>query len=101
LTRDRIDEARAAHKKYRVGTMSDEAMDEEFNKLHNALLNEPEKGHTVELIRGVNLKRTLIVVGMNFFQQATGQAFLSQYGMRRLIMQIGLSWLTMCQVLSS
>lgn len=60
--------------------MSDDAINAEFSQLHQALLNEPEQGHTVELFRGKNLKRTAIVVGMNFFQQATGQTFASQYG---------------------
>jgi SP family sugar:H+ symporter-like MFS transporter len=60
--------------------MSDDAIELEFTKLHEALLNEPEQGRTVELFQGINKKRTAIVVGMNFFQQATGQAFASQYG---------------------
>lgn len=80
MTVNRVDEARVAHKKYREGTMSDDAIELEFNQLHQALLEEPEQGHTVELFQGVNLKRTAIVAGMNFFQQATGQAFASQYG---------------------
>jgi MFS family permease len=80
MTVNRMDEAREAHKKYREGTMPDEAIEVEFNQLHQSLLDEPEQGHTVELFQGVNRKRTAIVVGMNFFQQATGQAFASQYG---------------------
>lgn len=47
------------HKKYSIGS-----------HLHSA----------VELFQGVNKKRTAIVVAMNFFQQATGQAFASTYG---------------------
>lgn len=77
---DRIEEAKAAHYKYRVGTMSDEAIDFEFDLLHQALVAEPEQGHTKELFQGTNLKRTAIVVATNFFQQATGQTFASQYG---------------------
>jgi SP family sugar:H+ symporter-like MFS transporter len=80
MTVNRMEEARAAHKKYREGTMSDEAIELEFNQLHQALLDEPEQGHTIELFQGVNRKRTAIVVGVNFFQQATGQAVASQYG---------------------
>lgn len=60
--------------------MSDEAIDFEFDSLHQALLAEPEQGRSVELFHGTNLKRTAIVVGTNFFQQATGQTFASQYG---------------------
>jgi hypothetical protein len=60
--------------------MPDEAIETEFNQLNESLLNEPEQGRTVELFQGTNTKRTLIVMGVNFFQQATGQAFASQYG---------------------
>lgn len=60
--------------------MSDEAIDFEFDSFHQALLAEPEQGHTKELFQGTNLKRTGIVIGTNFFQQATGQSFASQYG---------------------
>lgn len=60
--------------------MSEEAIDLEFDYLHEAFLAEPEQGHTSELAKGTNLKRTAIVVGLNFFQQATGQTFSSQYG---------------------
>jgi hypothetical protein len=80
MMNNRLEEARAAHHKYRKGTMSSEAIDMEFNYLYEALLSEPEQGHTVELVKGTNLKRTAIVIGVNFFQQATGQSFASQYG---------------------
>lgn len=77
---DRIEEAKVAHHKYRVGTMSQDAIDSEFDSLLRALRDEPEQGHTKELLHGTNLKRTAIVVTTNFFQQATGQSFASQYG---------------------
>lgn len=80
MMQDRIEEAKAAHRKYREGTMSDEAIDFEFELAHQGLLAEPEQGHTLELFHGTNLKRTAIVVATNFFQQATGQTFASQYG---------------------
>lgn len=80
MVQNRLDEARIAHKKYREGTMPDQAIELEFQHLHEALLAEPEQGHTVELFQGTNIKRTAIVLGMNFFQQATGQTFASQYG---------------------
>lgn len=60
--------------------MTEEAIETEFQKLQDALKKEPEQGHTIELFQGVNLKRTAIVLGVNFFQQATGQTFSSQYG---------------------
>jgi hypothetical protein len=53
---------------------------EEFSLPQKGLEEEPEQGHFKELFSNVNRKRTAIVVGLNFFQQATGQAFASQYG---------------------
>ncbi|KAK1720215.1 hypothetical protein CaCOL14_005865 [Colletotrichum acutatum] len=80
LLRDRVEEARKAHHLLREGTMSDDDIAHEFSKIQQSLLDEPEQGRTKELFQGVNRKRTAIAVGMSFFQQATGQAFASQYG---------------------
>jgi MFS transporter, SP family, sugar:H+ symporter len=60
--------------------LSDVEIDQEFEALRLALANEPEQGKFVELFHGYNRKRTLIVIFVNMFQQATGQAFASQYG---------------------
>lgn len=60
--------------------MPDAAIALEFSKIQQSLADEPEQGRTRELFQGVNRKRTAIAVGMSFFQQATGQAFASQYG---------------------
>ena len=40
----------------------------------------PEKGTFMELWRGTNLKRTLIIIGANICAQLTGQSFGSKYG---------------------
>ncbi|KAJ0295984.1 hypothetical protein COL5a_003047 [Colletotrichum fioriniae] len=80
LLRDRVEEARKAHYLLREGTMSEDDISHEFSKIQQSLLDEPEQGRTKELFQGVNRKRTAIAVGMSFFQQATGQAFASQYG---------------------
>ncbi|KAI8254652.1 High-affinity glucose transporter ght1 [Colletotrichum sp. SAR 10_77] len=80
LLRDRTEEAKTAHHALRAGTMSDDAIALEFAKIQQSLADEPEQGRTRELFQGVNRKRTAIAVGMSFFQQATGQAFASQYG---------------------
>ncbi|KAK1519802.1 sugar transporter [Colletotrichum paranaense] len=80
LLRDRVEEARKAHHLLREGTMSENDISNEFAKIQQFLLDEPEQGRTKELFQGVNRKRTAIAVGMSFFQQATGQAFASQYG---------------------
>ncbi|EXF74444.1 sugar transporter [Colletotrichum fioriniae PJ7] len=80
LLRDRVEEARKAHYLLREGTMSEDDISHEFSKIQQSLLDEPEQGRTKELFQGMNRKRTAIAVGMSFFQQATGQAFASQYG---------------------
>ncbi|KAL3470021.1 general substrate transporter [Aspergillus californicus] len=77
---NRREEAKANLQKFRQGALTDEEIDNEFKELEFALENEVEQGRFVELFQGKNLKRTLIVVAVNFFQQATGQAFSSQYG---------------------
>lgn len=66
--------------KLRDGAFTEEEVEREFRELQFALESEVEQGKFSELFRGVNLKRTLIVVAVNFFQQAVGQAFVSQYG---------------------
>ncbi|KAF4911087.1 MFS transporter fmqE [Colletotrichum viniferum] len=80
LTQDRVEEAHASLKNLRVGTMTDAEIDEQFAALQYALKQEVEQGKYWELFKGVNLKRTAVVMIMNFFQQATGQAFASTYG---------------------
>ncbi|KAJ0310855.1 hypothetical protein Brms1b_008483 [Colletotrichum noveboracense] len=75
-----FEEAHASLKKLRVGTITDPEIDEQFAALQYALKQEVEQGKYWELFKGVNLKRTAVVMVMNFFQQATGQAFASTYG---------------------
>ncbi|KAL1869974.1 hypothetical protein VTK73DRAFT_2895 [Phialemonium thermophilum] len=41
---------------------------------------ETEQGRFWDIFRSPHRKRTLLVVGINFFQQATGQQFASQFG---------------------
>lgn len=76
----RVEEAHKSLEKLRQGAFSEEEIDNEFRELEFALENETEKGKLIEVFQGLNLKRTLIVVAVNFFQQSTGQAFSSQYG---------------------
>lgn len=76
----RNDEAKLNLRLLREGAFSEEEIDEQFAELQYALELEQEKGKFTEIFHGVNLKRTALVVVVNFFQQATGQAFASQYG---------------------
>lgn len=77
LTKDRPKEARASLAKLRAGVLSDSEINEQFEVLRVALANEPDQGKFKELFQVKNLKRTDVVVAMNFFQKAIGQAFVS------------------------
>ncbi|TVY82030.1 Hexose transporter HXT13 [Lachnellula suecica] len=80
LSKGRTEEARTALAQLRHGTISPDEMEHELLATQITLEKESERGHLKELWQGVNFKRTMIVIFVNFFQQATGQAFASQYG---------------------
>lgn len=84
LQKNRIDEARHNLGLLRQGSAryaSESDIDQEFVELQRQLERESEKGSFMEIFRGrTNLTRTFIVVIINFFQQASGQGFISQYG---------------------
>ncbi|KAM0257773.1 hypothetical protein ACHAPA_011569 [Fusarium lateritium] len=75
-----IAEAWKSLQQIRAGAFTDEEIEAEFTELKVSLEQETEQGRFIELLRGNNLKRTLIVMAVNFYQQAGGQAFVSQYG---------------------
>ncbi|KAF4448945.1 hypothetical protein F53441_7714 [Fusarium austroafricanum] len=80
LRQNRVEDARKSLEDIRKGAFTDEQIEAEFQELRVSLEQETEQGRLVELLRGLNFKRTLIVMVVNFFQQASGQAFMSQYG---------------------
>ncbi|CEN59436.1 hypothetical protein ASPCAL01886 [Aspergillus calidoustus] len=80
LQQNRVEEAKLSLQKLRQGAFTQEEITNELKEVEFALANEAEQGRFAELFQGKNLKRTLIVAAVNFFQQATGQAFSSQYG---------------------
>ncbi|KAL4945413.1 hypothetical protein BDV06DRAFT_209519 [Aspergillus oleicola] len=69
LQRNKVEEAKQSLRKFREGAFTEEQIDDEFKELEFALENEVEQGRFIELFRGTNFKRTLIVVA----------AFTSQY----------------------
>ncbi|PKS08488.1 hypothetical protein jhhlp_004872 [Lomentospora prolificans] len=79
LRQGRNEEALASLKKLREGPFTEEQIAAEFSELKTSLENEVEQGKFIELFQGSNLKRTLIVIVINFLMQASGQAFASQY----------------------
>ncbi|RAK97661.1 putative sugar transporter [Aspergillus ibericus CBS 121593] len=80
LQRGRMDEAKRNIYRLREGCFNEEEIEAEFHELQAALEREADSGAWTDLVKGVDLKRTALVVMVNFFQQATGQAFASQYG---------------------
>jgi hypothetical protein len=75
-----VEEAKASLQRLREGSFTADQVDKEFRELEFALENEGEQGNFIELFREKNFKRTFIVVVVNFFRQATGQAVTPQYG---------------------
>lgn len=79
LRQNRNEEALESLRKFRLGPYTEEEVQAEFSELKTSLENEVEQGKFIELFQGSNLKRTLIVIAVNFLMQASGQAFASQY----------------------
>ncbi|CAK7199019.1 hypothetical protein SEUCBS139899_001687 [Sporothrix eucalyptigena] len=52
---------------------------EEITAIREALQEEIHKSRWIDLFRGTNLRRTMLVIVFYFFQQCTGQAFASTY----------------------
>jgi len=77
---DRTEDARTSLRKLRQGTMTEQEIEKDLEQQALALIQAPEQGKFIELFQGSTLKRILVAMGINFFQQATGQAFVSQYG---------------------
>jgi MFS transporter, SP family, sugar:H+ symporter len=80
LIRGRREEALDSLTKLRRGRFTDEEIEQEFRHLQSTIDATVETGRFREMFQGTNLKRTLIVVGVNIFLQLTGQNFVSLYG---------------------
>lgn len=80
LRKNRVDEAWHNLRQLRKDAFTEEQIEAEFKEIRVSLEQEVEQGKFIELLQGNNLKRTIIVILVNFLQQAGGQAFVSQYG---------------------
>ncbi|RYP48055.1 hypothetical protein DL768_005977 [Monosporascus sp. mg162] len=80
LIKGREEEARASLQALRQGKFSQAQIDAELEEQKASLAMDAEKGNLKEIFFGTNLKRTLIVIGVNVFLQLTGQNFSSVYG---------------------
>ncbi|KAL4925284.1 sugar porter family MFS transporter [Aspergillus undulatus] len=80
LSKDRDEDALASLRRLRPNDDTTNGNCEaELQDIREALHEEVHKASWTDLVRGTNLRRTLIVVACYFFQQATGQAFVSTY----------------------
>ena len=80
LIKDREGDALRSLQRLRRGRFTDEEIAVEFRDLKSTLNVASEKGKFKEILRGVNLKRTLITIGANVLYQLTGQIFINTYG---------------------
>ncbi|RYP91456.1 hypothetical protein DL770_002395 [Monosporascus sp. CRB-9-2] len=80
LIKGREEEARASLQALRQGKFSQAQIDAELEEQKASLAMDAEKGNLKEIFSGTNLKRTLIVIGVNVFLQLTGQNFSTVYG---------------------
>ncbi|CAI7646358.1 unnamed protein product [Penicillium pancosmium] len=80
LLRDREPEAFEALRKLKPKNIPEEELRAEFDLLSLKVSEQLQKKSFSDLFTKPNRLRTFVVVMSNFFQQATGQAFASQYG---------------------
>ncbi|KAF2176432.1 general substrate transporter [Zopfia rhizophila CBS 207.26] len=80
LQKDRPEEAMRSLRLLRQGRYTDEQIENEFREFQSTIDCTVNRGSLQELFQGTNLKRTLIVIGVNAFLQLTGQNFSSVYG---------------------
>jgi MFS transporter, SP family, sugar:H+ symporter len=78
--KDRHANARESLQVYREGKFTDEEIDNEIGMIVAGIRRESEKGSFLDIFRSQQIRRTMVVVGANFFMQATGQQFTSIYG---------------------
>ncbi|KAI0483331.1 general substrate transporter [Xylariaceae sp. FL0804] len=79
---NRTEEALESLTLLRKGKFTEEEIEEEFQEIlaHVEHEREKEQGVFKDMFRGSNRRRTAVILIINFFLQATGQSFVSQYG---------------------
>ena len=80
LSKGRDVDALASLTVLRQGRYSQEEIRHELLEIQDTIEALAVKGRWIELFQGTNLKRTLIVVGVNIFLQITGSNFSAVYG---------------------
>ncbi|OJJ70398.1 hypothetical protein ASPBRDRAFT_44558 [Aspergillus brasiliensis CBS 101740] len=77
---DRQNEALQALKRYRSKHTPEHEIQEDFDEMAQKVAAQLQKKSFKDLFTKGNRERTFVVAAANFFQQASGQAFASQYG---------------------
>lgn len=81
VLKGRHEEALESLRRLRQGKFTPEEIEDQYAEITAAVKDgESQQSSWFELFQGTNLKRTTICVFVNIFQQVTGQAFASQYG---------------------
>lgn len=80
VLKDRQEEAMAVLRELRAGKFNDADIEAEFAMILHKIQAGQDQGTFLDIFRGKHRRRTGIVVGANFFLQATGQIFTSIYG---------------------
>ncbi|PYH89951.1 sugar transport protein [Aspergillus ellipticus CBS 707.79] len=80
LLRDRQEEALASLTRLRPQSASLRDIQDDFDAMARKVAAQMQKRRFKDLFTRNNRMRTFVVVAANFFQQASGQAFASQYG---------------------
>lgn len=77
----RNEEALIALTRLREGSFTEEQIATEMSQIRAGIDYEVEKGTFMDMFKGKQVtKRTMSVIGVNFFLQATGSIFASVYG---------------------
>jgi MFS transporter, SP family, sugar:H+ symporter len=80
ILKDRQEEAMQSLRRLRAGKFSEEEIESEFRMMVIAIQQDRQKGTFFDIFRRQHIRRTIVVVGANFFLQGTGQNFTSIYG---------------------
>ncbi|KEF58701.1 uncharacterized protein A1O9_06627 [Exophiala aquamarina CBS 119918] len=80
IMKDRQEEGMKVLRELRVGKFTDADIDAEFAMILHKIQDSQNQGTLFDIFQGTHLRRTGIVVGSNFFLQATGQLFTALYG---------------------
>jgi len=112
ILNDNLEQARKNLYSLREGSFTEEEIEEEWQHMVQGIEAEKflEKGTHLDIFRGINRRRTLTIMGINFFLQGTGQHMGTTYGavfikslgtVNQFYMTVGKSLMNVCISLST